>query len=269
MEPGNAYIITGGIEGKKRLDILANVLHNYTKPLLQLNGLATGSSFLDVGCGGGNVTLMAAGLVGKTGAVTGIDFDEEIIKLDEVDTSGKGFNHINYFAQSAYNLTYKNEFDVVYSRFLLSHLTRPGVVLNNMLQAAKTGGKIIVEDIDFSGHFCFPASAAFEQYVNLFTATAQKRGHNANIGPSLFNLFKDAGIKSINFDIIQPAFNQGDGKRMAIITMDKIKQAVITEGLATTETVDRIISELEIFTNNMQSVISLPRIFRVWGVKGS
>jgi ubiquinone/menaquinone biosynthesis C-methylase UbiE len=267
MKPAGGYIISGGIEGKKRLDILADVMHNYTSALLVANGLAEGASFLDVGCGGGNVALMAAKITGDTGKVTAIDFDEALIELDKQDAEKRGITNILYDAKSAGDLNYNNEFDMAYSRFLLSHLEEPLVVLNNMVKSVKPGGRIIVEDIDFSGHFCYPACSAFEQYVQLFIATAQQRGQNANIGPRLPSLFNEAGIGQVNFDVIQPAFNKGEGKWMASITMDKIKDAVLSEGLADANTVNTIITELEAFTQNSQTIISLPRIFRVWGVK--
>lgn len=267
MQQTGNYIISGGIEGKKRLHILSDILEPYTKPLLHNNGLIKGASFFDVGCGGGGVTLMAAKMVGDTGRVTAIDFDEEIISLDKKDAKNRHIKNTSYHAQSAYEINYSNEFDIVYSRFLLSHLQEPQLVLNNMLRSAKPGGRIVVEDIQFSGHFCHPACNAFEQYLSLFTATAQQRGQNANIGPHLVSMFKTAGIQQINFDVIQPAFNAGPGKQMAYITMDKIKSAVISEGLVDAKTVNTILKELEAFTIDESSIISLPRIFRVWGIK--
>jgi SAM-dependent methyltransferase len=253
MQPTGGYIISGGLAGKDRLNILAAVLHGYTQQLLLANGLATGASFLDVGCGGGNVTA--------------IDFDEELIALDQKDAAQQGIKNIAYQTMSAYDLSFANEFDVVYSRFLLSHLTEPLKVLSNMLAGARPGGKIIVEDIDFSGHFCYPESEAFNRYVNLFSATARQRGQNPDIGPSLLSLFKEAAISDVEFDVIQPAFNQGDGKLMAYITMGRIKDAVVNEGLANEQEVTDILQQLEEFTTNVNTIISLPRIFRVWGTK--
>jgi hypothetical protein len=67
--------------------------------------------------------------------------------------------------------------------------------------------------------------------------------------------------------VIQPAFNNGPGKQMACITMDRIKEAVISEGLAGAAEVAQTQTQLEAFTADDESIISLPRIFRVWGVK--
>jgi len=66
------YIISGGSEGKARLNILSAILQDPTRALLEANGLTTGTFFLDAGCGGGNVARMAAAIAGSTGRVTGV-----------------------------------------------------------------------------------------------------------------------------------------------------------------------------------------------------
>ncbi|MCD6064004.1 MAG: ubiE 5 [Flavipsychrobacter sp.] len=267
MEKPESYIITGGEEGKKRLNVLSEVLYSYTKTLLLQQGLAKGMSFLDVGCGGGNVSVMAAGMVGDAGRVTAIDFDEEIIALNKEEVAAAGISTIAYETLSAYDLSSRDEYDITYARFLLSHLTDPLRVLKNMAASLKPGGRVIVEDIHFDGHFCYPACTAFNEYVALFTATASQREQNANIGPELLRLFGEAGLQDVGFDVIQPTFNTGSGKWMGYITMDKIKEAVIAQGLADATTIDNILKELETFTNDDTTIMSLPRIFRFWGTK--
>ncbi len=81
------YIISGGQAGKSRLNVLAGVLQNNTRNLLLVNGLKEDSSFLDVGCGGGNVATMAAEMVGAAGHVTALDFDETLIALNRQDAA--------------------------------------------------------------------------------------------------------------------------------------------------------------------------------------
>jgi ubiquinone/menaquinone biosynthesis C-methylase UbiE len=266
-EKDNEYIITGGEEGKKRLNVLADVLSSYTKALLEKDGPIHRKKILDLGCGGGNVALMASKMVGEEGYVTAIDFDSEIISLAKQDAINDGVNNISFEAQSAYDITFDDRFDIAYSRFLLSHLRQPELALQNMLKSAKPGARIIVEDVEFSGHFCYPSCKAFDSYIKYYTAAATHNEQNPEIGPSLFQLFHSAGIKNIQFDIIQPCFSQGAGKRMAYITMDKIKSIVIKQGLADIETIDTLLRELDVFTQNEQTIISLPRIFRVWGYK--
>lgn len=263
----NEYIIKGGEEGKKRLAILAEILHEYTKAFIEADGKIDGKKFLDLGCGGGDIALMAAQMLGTEGSVVAIDRDKEIVALAKTDAEFQGVNNITFRVLNAYDLDYSNVFDIAYSRFLLSHLQEPAIVLKKMIEAVKPGGKILIEDIDFSGHFCYPSSAAFELYLNYYVTAAQRNGQHPNIGLSLFGMFKMAGLEDITFDFIQPCFSEGQGKWMAWLTMDKIKETVMNQCLASEEEIEKILLELETFTNDSTSIISLPRIFRVRGKK--
>ena len=52
------YIIRGGVEGKRRLEVLARVMWPTTARALQEAGLSPGMTCLSLGCGGGDVTLL-------------------------------------------------------------------------------------------------------------------------------------------------------------------------------------------------------------------
>ncbi len=259
------YIISGGEQGKSRLNTLSDVLYTYTKALLEKQGVSGGVSFLDVGCGGGNVAGMVAEMVGDKGRVTAVDFDESIIALAEKDRVAAGRHNMRFEVMSAYDLSFDREFDVVYARFLLSHLKEPKKVLQLMMRAARPGGKIIIEDVQFSGHFCYPACAAFDEYLRLYAAAAHNNGADPEIGPGLPSLLHGAGLQNIDFDLIQPCFGAGAGKWMAYLTLDKIKATLLAQGITDGKAIDKLLMQLKDFTANEHSVISLPRIFRAWG----
>ena len=73
MEP---YVIRGGQQGYERLKVLARAHWPGTSALLERVVLHPGMRCLDLGCGGGDVTLELARLIGPDGHVTGIDMDK-------------------------------------------------------------------------------------------------------------------------------------------------------------------------------------------------
>ena len=75
------YVIRGGVEGRERLRILARVMRPTTLRLFDRVGIDMGMVCLDLGCGGGDVTLDLAGLVGPGGKVVGWDIDETKLGL--------------------------------------------------------------------------------------------------------------------------------------------------------------------------------------------
>ena len=69
------YAIRGGVDGKRRLDLLAQTMAPSTRALLDEIGVSAGAACLDLGCGGGHVSRYLAELVGPMGRVLGLDFD--------------------------------------------------------------------------------------------------------------------------------------------------------------------------------------------------
>ena len=57
----------------ERLIAQSALLHSTTLRLLHETGLKSGMRVLDIGCGAGDVSMLAAKIVGKTGTVVGID----------------------------------------------------------------------------------------------------------------------------------------------------------------------------------------------------
>lgn len=268
MDTRGGYIIKCGEEGKSRLNVLAEVLEPYTRAWLLHGGSLEGMRFLDLGCGGGHVSMLASSLVGSGGHVTGIDFDPEILVLAEREAAARGVENISYRAMDASSLDHESEFDIAYSRFLLSHIQRPKQVLDRMIRSVKPGGRVIVEDIDFSGHFYHPRSEAFSTYVDHFTRAALHNGHHPDIGLELMFMFRaEPMLDRIECDMIQPFHTDGEGKWMAYLTMDRIRETILQQRVADADTLNGILSDLKKFTEDDRSIISLPRIFRVSGVR--
>ncbi len=57
------------------------------------------------------------------------------------------------------------------------------------------------------------------------------------------------------------------GKRIASVTMEHIREAVVGAGLASDEEISGIVAEINSFADDPQTILSLPKIFQVWGKK--
>lgn len=260
------YVLRGGDQGAERLRLLASVKWPTTKLLLDRAGLRPGMRCLDVGCGIGAVTLHLAEAVQPAGRVTGIDCDERCLELARSEAQRLGYD-VEFRTGRAGDLQDRSAYDLVFGRFLLTHLHEPEPALRAMVHAARPGGVVVVEDIQFAGHFSYPACPAFERYVTLYQEVVRHKGSDPNIGPRLPGMFLDAGATDVEFEVIQPSFRQGPGKQMAAVTMEHIREAVVETGLASNEEINGLIQEMNAFVDDPRTVLSLPRIFQVWGKK--
>jgi ubiquinone/menaquinone biosynthesis C-methylase UbiE len=266
MQPADSdnYVLRGGEQGAERLRLLARVKWPTTRTLLRRVGLRPGMRCLDVGCGSGAVTLRLARRVGPTGQTVGIDRDERCLELARQEAGRRGLAVV-FRAASVDDLAEEGVYDLVFSRFLLTHLPQPGPAVERLARAARPGGLVVVEDIEFAAHFCHPACAAFERYVSLYQQAVRRRGGDPDIGPRLVGLLLDAGLRRVAVEVVQPTFRSGPGKRVAEVTMEHIREAVGAAGLAAPAEVDNIVAELDRFARNPRTLLSLPRIFQVWG----
>jgi hypothetical protein len=78
-------------------------------------------------------------------------------------------------------------------------------------------------------------------------------------------MLRKAGAKGVQLNVVQPTHMQGEGKLMASMTMERISGAVISEGLATESELQHIVNELNHAATDSETVMSLPRVFQVWG----
>jgi SAM-dependent methyltransferase len=267
MKP-ESYIIRGGIEGRQRLRLVAQMMRPTTLALLERAGLRAGMSCLDAGCGGGDVTLDLARAVGPQGVVVGIDLDEVKLEAARAEAAATGVANVEFrTADIVAGTLPRPGFDLVYARFLLTHLREPGRVLRRLAELLVPGGLLVVEDIDYRGHFIHPPSAAFDAYVGLYRRTAQARGADPDIGPRLPGLLEEAGIRPAQMSVVQPAAIRGDEKLISAITMEAIADAVLTAGFATRAEVEDIVDELYRLGRDETTVMGTVRVVQAWGRK--
>jgi hypothetical protein len=66
-------------------------------------------------------------------------------------------------------------------------------------------------------------------------------------------------------NVFVPTFHSGEGKRLAPVTMEHIRESVVAAGFADDKEIDSVVAELNEFAADETTIVSLPRIFQVWG----
>jgi ubiquinone/menaquinone biosynthesis C-methylase UbiE len=258
------YVIRGGQEGYDRLLMLARDRRSDTAALFERAGLSPGMRCVDLGCGGGEVTLELARLVAPGGSVTGVDMDKVKVDLGRRAAAARGLGNVEFRALNVRDWDEPGGYDAVYCRFLLQHLSEPVGLLRRMWAGVRPGGVLIVEDADFDGWCCHPPSQGFDFFVRTYSQVLQRRGGDHAAGRKLYDYFLAAGIPSPHMAVVQPVHADGAEKTLAWSTLEGSAEAIVSEGLAAQEEVTAALTDLQSFTEDPRTLISGPRIFQLW-----
>lgn len=253
------------MEGRERLRLLSEVMGPATRALLAEVGIPAGSTCLDVGCGGGDVTLELARAAGATGRAVGVDLDETKIDIARREADQHDLSNIVFEVRDVSEWEPDELFDVVYARFLLTHLPDPGALVSVLRRHTRPGGVVIVEDIDFRGHFAEPHCPALVRFVDYYTKSVNRRGADPNIGPRLPGLLRQAGFENVQMNLLHPAALSGGIKLLTCVTLENIAEAVLQDGLASEKELRETIEELHAFARDPHTVLGGPRVFQAWG----
>jgi SAM-dependent methyltransferase len=258
------YIIRGGTVGRERLRLLASAMAPFTGALFDDAGISPGMRVLDAGCGGGDVTRELARRVGPKGHALGMDMDAVEIELARSEAAADAIGNVAYRAGNILTDAIGERFDAIYARFLLSHLAQPEAGLARLVACARPGGLILVEDVDFSGHFCSPPRESFSDYVRWYEQSALRRGVDCHIGPRLPALFADAGLALLGARAVNPAAIDGPIKQMAAATLAAIADTVVSLEIATRNEIETALADLTAATADPRVFMSMPRIVQCW-----
>jgi SAM-dependent methyltransferase len=258
------YVIRGGRLGAERLQVLARSWAPTTLALFDRAGVGPGQSCLDLGCGGGDVTLEMARLVGPGGRVTGVDMDEVKLDIARERAAELGLGPITFVPMNVYDWSDPGAHDLVYCRNVLQHLSRPVDVLRGMWDGVRPGGVLVVEDADFEGSFCYPPNDGFDFCVTRYMRVLEKHGGDPLSGRKLAARFAEAGIGVPELTVVQRADLAGEAKSLPFSTVDATGEAMVAEGVATEAELAAALASLAVLADDGTTLFGSPRVFQAW-----
>ena len=113
-----------------------------------LGALAPGENVIDMGCGGGIDSLIAAKMVGPTGKVIGVDMTPEMLERARAAAAKTGLTNVEFIDGVAESLPVSDGWaDVVISNGVLNLLPDKVAGLQDMYRALKPTGRLQIADI--------------------------------------------------------------------------------------------------------------------------
>ncbi len=193
------YIHGTASQEQLRLSTLNAFMNDACLRELSLRG---GERILDVGCGLGQLTRSMGRVAGPQGRVVGVERDAAQLAEACRLAGHEGEEYLVDFREGdASTLPLSQEewgsFDLVHTRFLLEHLGDPLSAVRQMVQAARPGGRVVLEDDDHDVLRLYPEPPGFQSVWDAYMRTYDKMGNDPQIGRRLVALLYQAGATPV------------------------------------------------------------------------
>ena len=177
-----------------RLEHQAQIFGAETREVLRRAGIAPGMRVLDIGCGVGDVSLIAADMVGPSGRVLGIDNAAAALSSARARAARGGYGWLDFEEANIYGYRTSKTFDAVIGRFILMHVPDPVAVVKAAIRFSKPAGIIAFVEMDISESSTVPELPMMTQCVDWIVQTYRKVGVEPNMGAQLHRTFRAAGL---------------------------------------------------------------------------
>ena len=232
------YVMGATDHERQRLMRQGAILHEFLARAFRSAGLAPGMRVLDLGCGVGDVAMLAADLVGPTGSVVGIDRDPASVAWANKRVAEAGYKNIHFQVGEFHEFTDSRPFDAIVGRFILMYLPDPVAILRHLSQILRPGAVIAFMEPDFTVQSrAFPES----QFNGWFwiSEVLRRSGARIDMGMRLYSTYRDAGFVNTATDV---SHLSGCGMTREMVeyfvdTLRSVLPKIIEYGLATYEEV--------------------------------
>ena len=131
-----------------------------------LGELAYGEDVLDLGCGAGLDSLVAAQMVGPAGSVTGVDMTPEMLAKARAGAGELGAANVRFVEAEAERLPFKDaSFDVAISNGVIDLIPDKDAVFSELYRVLRPGGRIQLADVTIQQ----PVSEEGRRNIDLWT----------------------------------------------------------------------------------------------------
>jgi ubiquinone/menaquinone biosynthesis C-methylase UbiE len=195
--PKPDYVLGYSEHEQKRLLMQARILRGWTERFFRAAGIGPGMRVLDLGCGMGDVSLLAAGLVGPTGSVLGIDRDEAALGKARERAAQQGCSAWVNFVQADLNdFQSEQPLDAVVGRYILLYQSDPVGTVRRLAVLVRSGGLLVFHEFDFgSPVIMWPEPPPlWQRSIQLLAEAFRRTGATPEFGLRLTRTFLDAGL---------------------------------------------------------------------------
>jgi ubiquinone/menaquinone biosynthesis C-methylase UbiE len=194
----------------RRLAQQGAMLEEMTTEVLRRAGLGPGMQVLDVGCGVGDVSLLASRMVGAQGAVLGVDRAASSLDTARQRAATLDVKNVTFVESEMIEFETDRTFDALIGRLVLLYIPNPAAALRRLARHVKPGGIVAFQEYDIRQASQSPASALFEQTRGTMVKAFASAGAEVDMGTKLYTTFVQAGLSPPSMSAVAPVGGGAD-----------------------------------------------------------
>jgi ubiquinone/menaquinone biosynthesis C-methylase UbiE len=244
----DTYALGQAPEAIQRLLKQGQLLYPFTRRLFEDAGITAGMHVLDLGCGPGDVSLLVAEMVGKTGRVLGIDTNPAVLHLAQARAQEAGLTQASFQAGNIRDLAPDQEHDAIVGRLILMYLPERAAILRRLAQHLRPGGVLAFQEYDFSdlsgdssdSSLCYPPSPLWQQTGSWIIQAFQRAGVELQMGMKVYGTFLEAGLPAprLRYEAILAGGPESPIYEFMAEVVRALLPMLVKFGIATAEEVD-------------------------------
>lgn len=262
------YVLGHAPQELARLIDQGRFLGDLTEHALHLAGIVPGMRVLDVGCGVGDVSFLAAQMVGPQGMVIGVDKSAGAIAMAQQRAEQAKLDNVHFKAADVEDFTLEQPVDALIGRLILMYFSDPAAILRHLLGLVKPGGVVVFQEMDMMAAKSEPIVNEYDIAGERIRQTFTRVGIDICTGLKLSRIFQEAGL--IAPQMLQMARVECGPHSSAYSYMEQTTRSLLPAmeqtGVANAESVavDTLASRVRAETQAKNAVLVPPALIGAW-----
>jgi ubiquinone/menaquinone biosynthesis C-methylase UbiE len=199
------YVLGAASAEHDRLIRQAAIWNPFTERLLRDAGIGPGQRVLDLGSGVADVAMLAARLVGPSGAVVGVERDPATLATARSRVAKAGLSNVSFIESDVRGIASSELFDAVVGRAILQYLPEAGAAVRSLAKLVRPGGIVAFQDVWPASLFHLTAHLPLRsKCASLIYRTMERFGVHMDMELVLYRAFLEAGLPAPNMRIEVP-----------------------------------------------------------------